>query len=131
LPTKLTITKEDLLKSKILEPGWYPTKVRGTTTKSATTDGSTVFTVEFAVTGGPNQKDGSSPIGVTLYKTYSEKAPGFAVKFFQTIGALIDPEKGATVDFDAAKNRELKVFVKNDLWKGVMRNVVEDFDKMS
>jgi len=131
LPTKLTITKEDLLKSKILEPSWYSAKVRGTATKPAGTDGSTVYTVEMIVTGGPNQKDGSSPIGVPLYKTYSGKAPGFAVKFFQVLGAQIDPNKASTdVDFDAAKDREIKVFIKNDLWKGVMRNVVEDFEPL-
>ena len=131
MATKLTITKEDLLKSKILEPSWYPVKVRGTTTKPAGTDGSTVYTVEMIVTGGPTQKDGGSPIGVPLYKTYSEKAPGFAVKFFQVLGANIDPNKASTdVDFDAAKDRELKAFVKNDLWKGVMRNIVEDFEPL-
>ena len=132
MPTKLTITKEDLLKSKILEAGWYSAKVRGTTTKPAGTDGSTVYTVEMIVIGGPNQKDGGSPIGVPLYKTYSEKAPGFAVKFFQVLGAKIDPNKASTeVDFDGTKDRELKVFVKNDLWKGVMRNVVEDFEPLN
>ena len=128
MPTIITITKEDLLKSKLLEPGWYKARVLQTTTKPAKTDGSTVFTLEMLVTAGPNQKDGSAPAGVKLYRTYSEKATGFATKFFQVLGATIDPNGNNKLDFDAANGRELGVFVKNELNnRGVMQNVVEDF----
>jgi hypothetical protein len=125
--TRLTITKEDLLKSKILEPGWYKVKITNATSKPASTDGSIVYTLEMVVTSGPKQKDGAMPAGLKLFRTYSEKAPGFAVKLFQALGAKIDPEKGAEVDFASTVGRELGAYVKNDLYKGVMKNVVEDF----
>lgn len=125
--TKLTITREDLLKSKILEPGWYKVKINDVAVKEAKTDGSTVYNLEMTVIGGPSQKDGVSPVGIKVFRTYSEKAPGFAVKLFQALGAKIDPEKGAEVDFAGTVGRELGAYIKNDLYKGVMKNVVEDF----
>ena len=126
MPTKIRITKEDLLKSKILNPGWYLAKVQQTTAKAASTDQSTYWTIEMKVLGGPNQKDGSSPVGVTLYRVYSEKATGMAAPFFKAFGVQFTDDND--LDFDAANGREIKVNVQNALNnKGRMSNVVEDF----
>ncbi len=130
--TKFSITREDLLKSKRLEASWYKVKFKAPYTKvqkdtGSAGDGQTQFYVEMLVIGGPNQKDGSSPIGTTLTRVYFENSMGDLRNLLQALGTKI-PDEGTTGDLAGIKDRECQAFVKNELdRKGKMRNIVEEF----
>lgn len=122
MPLTFSISREDMLRSKVVEPGWYNCIIKGVSQEAASTDGSTNTIVDFVVIDGP-QKD------VPLRRYFSEKAPGFAVNFFKACGAQIG-EQGATFDVEKSIGRKMQVFVKNEEYGGSMRNRVEDFRPM-
>lgn len=114
-----TITPEDMLRDKVLDPGWYPAKVKEVSQEPAKTDGSTNTIVDLTVASGPNA-------GVPLRRYFSEKAPGFALNFIRSLGVALGPQ-GGTVDLSKAKGKVVEVYVKNETWEGRLRNSVEDF----
>src|SRR5678815_2429093 len=107
MPLSFIITKQDMLRTKTIDPGWYKVKVTKVTQEPAKTDGSTNTWVDFIITDGP-QKD------VPLRKNFSEKAPGFAIPFLKALGTQIK-EEGMTVDMERAKDKLLMVYVKNGM----------------
>lgn len=117
------ITREDMLRSKVIEPGWYPVLIKNVTQEPAKTDGSTNTWVDMVITDGP-QKD------VPLRKNFSEKAPGFAVPFLRALGTEVG-ENGATVDMDRAKGKKIMVYVLNKMFNNQQQNSVEDFKSLS
>lgn len=125
--TKFTISREDLLKSKRLEAGWYKVKFKEPYTKAHEASGQTMYYVEMLVTNGPKQKDGSSPIGTSLTRVYFENSMGELKNLLQALGTKI-PDEGLTGDLSGLTGRECQAFVKNELdKKGKMRNIVEEF----
>ena len=125
---RLQINPEDILRSVVLEPGWYKTKIKDVAEEPSKKGDSTNYVVDFVVVSGPTQKEGRTPVGVPIRRYYSEKAPGFVIPLFKAFGIIFDGSKAVTVDFEGLKGKELEVYVLNqrDL-NGVMRNVAEDF----
>ncbi len=122
MPMIFSISREDVLRGKTVEPGWYPCMVKEVSQEPASTDGSTNTIVDFTVTDGPF-KD------VPLRRYFSEKAPGFAVNFLKALGATIG-DNGGNFDLEKAKGRKMMVYVKNEMYEGSTRNRVEDFKPM-
>lgn len=124
---KFTITKEDLLKSKRLEPAQYRAKLHKPYTKTLASDGQTMYYVEMTVINGPQQKDGSSPVGTKLTRVYFENSLGELRNLLQALGAKV-PDEGVSGDLESIADREVGVFVTNELdKKGKMRNIVQEF----
>lgn len=117
------ITREDMLRSKVIEPGWYKVVIKNVTQEPAKTDGSTNTWVDMVITDGPS-KD------VPLRKNFSEKAPGFAVPFLAALGTSVG-EQGMTVDMSLAKGKSLLVYVLNKSYNNQMQNSVEDFKSLT
>lgn len=116
------ITRDDLLRSKVVSPGWYPLLVRSVEKGEAKTDGSMKVSVVFIV-----QKDGPFK-DVPIPHTFSEKAPGFAVAFIESANKKkIDGEKGGTFDLAQAQGRMVWGYVRNDTYQNRLINKVEDF----
>lgn len=116
----ISVTQKDLLRSKVIKPAWYRAKVERVGEQPAKTDGSTTYPVEAVIT-----QDGDFK-GVPLNWTFSEKAPGFAIKFIEACGGKIGPE-GGKFDLGKAAGKELKVYVDNELYEGRMVNRVKDY----
>src|ERR1700751_3953161 len=112
---RLTITPEDYLRGRILNPAWYRLKVKSAVDELSKAGDSNNVVVDFVVVSGPKQKDGSDPAGIPLRRYYSEKAPGFANKLFQAFGAGLDGKKTAIVDFDGIVGKEIDGFIDNQL----------------
>jgi hypothetical protein len=116
----LNITPEDILRSKTITPGWYRVKVKRVGEKPAKTDGSTTYPVEMIVLS-----DGEFQ-GVPIQQVFSEKAPGFAVKFIEACGKEVKRE-GGQYELTAAVDKELDVFIDNSLYQGRLTNNVKDY----
>lgn len=116
---KFKITQDDLNRSKVVEPGWYPVEVKDYTESVAKTDGSTNATIEMGILEGPFK-------GAVLYRLFNEKAPGFIIPFLRALGVDV-PEDGGEFDLSATVGRRLRVYVKNEEWQGQIKNRVEDF----
>jgi hypothetical protein len=117
---KLRISREDLLKSKIVEPGWYPSeviKVDEATSKAGDS-------MNWNVTVRLLAPDAFA--GVTIIRTFNEKAPGFAVNFLKACGANIG-EDGGEFDMSASMGRKLMSYIKTDIYNGQQKNKAEDF----
>jgi len=117
---KLKISREDLLRSKVVAPEWYPVEITKVDEHPSKSGDSTNWDVTLKLQDPPEVN------GVTVIRTFNEKAPGFAVNFLKACGAKID-EQGGEFDMQAAVGRKLLVYIKNETWNGVMRNKAEDF----
>ena len=118
---KLRITREDLLKSKVIAPEWYPcevTKVDEHPSKS----GDSINWDAYLKILSPEDV-----AGVTMIRTFNEKAPGFAIEFIEACGGKIDAEAGGEFDLRAAAGRKIMVLVKNEMYNNVLRNKPESF----
>ena len=116
---KITISREDLQRGKVLDPGWYPVVVTDVQDKASKKGDSINTTIHFDVMAGPFA-------GCKVFRLFNEKAPGFAVPFLQALGVEI-PEDGGTFDLKNAIGKNLMVYVKNELYEGAMQNRVEGY----
>jgi hypothetical protein len=114
-----TISKEDILRSKVVTPGWYKMTIRNVTQEPASTDGSTNTIIDFLISEGEFA-------GVPIKRYFSEKAAGMAVNFFTACGATVGSE-GATIEVEKCKGRTIMVYVINDMYNGRPTNKAEDF----
>lgn len=118
---KLRISREDLMKSKVIAPEWYPCEVTKVDEHPSKSGDSINWDIHMKVL---------SPVdvaGVVLIRTFNEKAPGFAVEFIEACGGKIDAENGGDFELGAATGRKLNVLVKNEMYNGTMRNKADGF----
>ena len=121
---KLRITRDDLLKSKIVEPGWYPTEVAEVKEAPTKAGDSTNWNVTLRI---------QAPVefaGVTVIRTFNEKGAGFAINFLKACGAVIS-EEGAEFDMQAAIGRKIMTYIKTEEYQGTPKNRAEDFRPMT
>ena len=123
MPLSFVITREDVLRTKTIEPGWYKVIVKNVTQEPAKTDGSTNTWIDMTIAEGPN-KD------VPLRRNFNEKAPGFALPFIVALGGTIS-DQGATFDMERAKGKSLMVYVSNGMYNNKLQNNVDDFKAAS
>lgn len=119
MPLTFTVTREDMMRGKTVDPGWYKAIIKNVSQEPANTDGSTNTIVDFVVLEGPF-KD------VPLRRFFSEKAPGFIVPFLVACGAPVG-EQGGTFDVEKCKGKTIQVYVINEMYNNRSTNKVEDF----
>jgi hypothetical protein len=116
------ITREDLLRGKVISPGWYVLFIKQVESGEAKTDGSMKVDVSFAI-----QSPGAF-LDVPVARTFSEKAPGFAISFIEAVlRKKIDPEKGGSFDLTQSQGKKVWGYVKNEMYQNRLVNRVEDF----
>ena len=120
MPT-LVITREDLLRGKVLTPGWYKLTIKSVDEKAAGGDGSMNTNVSLVVSQ-PGEFE-----GVPLKRVFNEKAPGFAIPFIQALSGERISEEGGTFDLSNAVGREVYGYVKTRMWQERPQNDVADF----
>lgn len=116
--------QRDLLRGKIVIPGWYRIKVESVgeqPAKASDKGPSTNYPVEGTIMF--NGDNGSREFeGVPIDWMFNSKAIGFAVGFLQAFG--VEVSAGTRFDLKSAENRELDVFVENDTYQGRLVNRV-------
>ena len=111
----------DLLRGKVVEPGWYLVSIDNIGEAPSKDGGSTNYPVEGMIlrnadTGAEDFK------GVPLDWNFNSKAIGFAVGFLAAFG--VDVKAGARFDLANAIGKTIEVFVENGEWQGRIVNRV-------
>lgn len=129
---KMRVTKEDLLKSKPIEPAWYPAEVTSYEQKPAGKDaknpGSLNTTFKFKLLEGAVSPTNKDMAGAIVYRLFNEAGMGFAAPFIAVVRDVleVDPE-GVEFDPDEAKGKKMLVYIQNRMYEGRMQNEVADF----
>jgi len=126
---KLRIQAEDLLRGVLIdEAGRYPALVHSTEEKLSKAGDSNNCNVTLKLLGPEKYA------GVTVYRIFSEKAPGMAAAFFVACGAKTD-EKGKLIpgefEFKLCEGRKLSCYIKQRVYEGRPQNDVADFRPLS
>ncbi len=123
---KLTVSPEDVKKSrefgKIVKPGWYRSTVKEAYDKLSNAGDSTNHWIHFIV-----EQEGDVK-GREFRRCFSEKAPGFAVPFYEACGFKV-ADTGGEIVFDKTVGKKIGIYIGNELNKdnGKMQNTVQDF----
>lgn len=120
----VTFSDRDLMRGKILPPGWYRVIINGigeSPAKASEKGPSTNYPVEATVKF--NGDDGSTEFaGVPLDWNFNSKAIGFAVGFLQAFG--VEVKAGTRFDLKSAEGKEVDIFVENDTYQNRLTNRV-------
>lgn len=118
----LTITQDDINKSKMVPPAWYVVDIidakEDVAGASSKNPGSTVYKFTGKIKDGDNA-------GVNLYWNFSEVAPGFAVEFIKACGREVVP--GQSYDLIGTKGKTIQVHVVRGSYNGKPQNTVDGY----
>lgn len=129
----IEVTERDMLRSTVVEPAWYRVRIDDVGEAPSKDKQSMNYpvsgTILFNADTGLDyfERDGQKvPVaGVPLDGVptwfFNSKAIGFAEGFIKACGG---EWKLGRINLDAAKGKEIDVFVENNLWEGSMRNRV-------
>ena len=115
---RVTFTNEDLLRAKLVPPGWYPLLVSKYQEDQAGTDGSALYVYEIKVDGGNFN-------GVPLRYQISEKAQGMGIEFFEACGNEI--KAGVSLEYDKQVGKKIEGFIQRGEYKGRPQNQLVSF----
>jgi hypothetical protein len=114
-------TDRDILRGKVILPGWYRVSIVGVGENPSKDGGSTNYPVEATVI--KNAEDGSTDfVGVPLDWNFNSKAIGFAVGYLSALGYEV--ASGKRFDLANTAGKEIEVFVENDTYQGRLVNRV-------
>lgn len=119
----IRMTEGDILKSKVLETGWYKLKISKIyPAKTSKTGDSLNFPIEFTVTSGPLP-------GKTLDHYFNSKAPGMIAPLIEACGFKIELAADGSFDFDTDKllHKELDGKIITDTYEGNLNNKISEF----
>lgn len=117
---KFQVTKEDLMRGTVVEPGWYNVEVAAANDELAKDGQSTNCVVDFKIIEGKFE-------GVKVRTWFSEKAPGMVVPFATAFGIKFDPQKGGDFDPTITVGRKLRIYITNQEYNKKMQNQVSDY----
>ena len=119
---RVTITQDNMERSKIIPPGKYIVLVSNATEETAGTDGSSLFVYELKVDEGVNK-------GVAMRYQVSEKAEGMGYEFWEACGFEIKP--GVVLDPTSFKGKRCGCFVQRGEYKGRPQNQPVSFYRLT
>jgi hypothetical protein len=118
MASRVTFSTDDILRSKIIPPGWYDLLVKSMSEEQAGTDGSDLFVYKVIVQSGDMQ-------GVPLRFQISEKGLSFGVEFLQACGQEI--KNGVPVELAKVVGANIEGFVQRGEYKGRPTNELVSF----
>jgi len=118
---KIKFTEKDLLRGKIITPGWYLVNVDDVGEAPSKDGGSTNYPVSATVI--KNADDGDTQFaGVPVEWNFNSKAIGFAQGFLASFG--VDVQAAKNYDLAHAVNKQIEVFIETGEWQGRLKNQV-------
>lgn len=118
----ITFSDRDILRGKVVVPGWYRVKIESIGEALSKDKGSTNYPVEGTVVFNGNNGD-KQFAGVPLDWNFNSKAIGFAVGFLAAFGVEVKP--GVRFDLSNSAGKEVDVFVSNGEYENRIVNRVE------
>lgn len=120
MPSPFRITKEDVLRSQVIKPGWYLMSIENVSQGPGKNDPNSITTtVNLKIEEGEFA-------GVPIQVWFSEKAAGRATQFIQAVFHQ-KVEDAVDLDLDNAIGRRVKGYVVNDKFNNQITNKVADF----
>lgn len=111
----------DILRGKVITPGWYRVSIGGVGENPSKDGGSTNYPVEATVI--KNAEDGSIDFaGTPIDWNFNSKAIGFAVGYLTALGYEV--ASGKRFDLANTAGKEIEVFIENDTYQGRLVNRV-------
>lgn len=118
---RVTFGQEDILRAKLLTPGWYPVIVKKYSEEQAGTDGSALYVWELVVESG-------SFANVPLRYQVSEKALGMGIEFLEACG--FEVKQGVPLEIGEKQlGKKIDGFVQRGEYKGRGNNQLVSFRK--
>ena len=117
---RVTFSQEDINRSKLVAPGWYPLKVTKFQEDQAGTDGSALYVYEVKINAGPF-KD------VPMRYQISEKAIGMGVDFVEACGFPV--QAGVPLELEKCVGKDIEGFVQRGEYNGRPQNNLVQFRK--
>jgi hypothetical protein len=120
----VSFSDRDLLRGKVVTPGWYRTRIDNVGEAPAKTSEkgpSTNYPVEATILFNGDTGD-TEFASVPLDWNFNSKAIGFAVGFLQAFG--VEVKANTRFDLKSAEGREVDVFVENDTYQNRLVNRV-------
>lgn len=117
----ISYSDKDLLRGKVITPGWYRVRIDGIDEAPSKDGGSTNYPIEGTVKFNGDTGD-TEFAGVPLDWNFNSKAIGFSVGFLQVLG--VEVKAGTRFELAVAAGKELDVFVENGEWQGRLVNRV-------
>lgn len=115
----VSFTPDELLRGKVLTPGWYRMLIQSVGEQPSKDGNSTNYPVEGIVIR--NADDGSEDFaGVPVIWNFNSKALGFTVGYFQALGIEIQPN--TRYELKVGEGQQIDVFVENDTYNGRLVN---------
>lgn len=110
---RVSITQEDVDKSRIIPPGKYIVDVADYQQDTAGSDGSELYVYELRVAEGKEK-------GVIMRYQVSEKAVGMGIEFWEACG--LKAQAGSTLDPADVKGKKVGCFVQRGEYNGRPQN---------
>jgi hypothetical protein len=116
----VAFSSEDMLRDKILDPGWYVVLIKDVVEGPSKDGGSTNYNVEGVVVAGASGE--SEFAGVPLRWNFNSKAISFAIGFLRALGVDVQPD--TRYDLARAKDQTLQVYVRTGSYQDRPKNEV-------
>lgn len=117
----VSFSAKDLLRGKVVLPGWYRCRIDEIGEKPSKDNLSTNYPAEATILYNAQDKT-TEFAGIPLDWNFNSKAIGFAVGFLEALGVQVTP--GQRIELKAAEGKEIDIFIENDLWQGRQVNRV-------
>ncbi len=118
----ITFSTRDILRGKVVIPGWYRVHIDSVGESLAKNKESTNYPVEGTILFNGDNGDKTFE-GVPLDWNFNTKAIGFAVGFLAAFGLEVTP--GTRFDLANSAGKDLDVFVANKEFEGRILNDVQ------
>ena len=116
----IEFSERDILRSKIITPGWYRVKIDSTGESLSKDGNSTNWGMEGTVLFNADTGDKEFAGCPTPYWNFNSKARGFMIGFFASLG--VEVKKDSRFELNNTIGKELDVFIENDTFEGRLVN---------
>lgn len=118
----IEFSEKDILRSKLVQPGWYLLSIEGLEKKLAAKGDSTNYNYETTVVKNADNGEASFK-GVPVTINFNSKAKGFMIGFFEALGGEAVP--GARFNEETAVGKQIEAFISNEEYDGRMINKIK------
>lgn len=129
MPT-IEIGREDVLRGKVFDPGWYPVTVRSVTEELSSKGDSTNYLVDIVIDAPENVA------GALMTVYFNEKAIGRSIPFVNACSAsdvinenTVPSGKKVSIDLEKTVGKKIMAYINNGIYEGRTVNRVEDFKR--
>ena len=111
---------KDILRSKLITPGWYRVRIDAIGEAPSKDGNSTNWPVDATVLFEADSNSKEFEGCPAPYWNFNSKARGFMVGFFNALG--ITPEAGKRYDLAATEGKTLDIYIDNETYEGRLIN---------